>query len=144
VWKIADFGLTAIGNTIRQNTTNAARGKPCYRAPELLREQNSSYSKQVDIWSLGCVLHELCIGKKAFSSDWAAFEYAALGGKMKLQFPDWFDDKSSRTLGTLILDMLHVDYSKRPTTLSIRNRLSDFRRNLDSGVDICMSDLSLY
>lgn len=40
-------------------------GTPNFLAPEIL-DSNDSYSEQVDIWSLGCMLHCLLLGKPPF------------------------------------------------------------------------------
>jgi len=74
-WKITDFGLTSEGTSNRLVTTRYARGKPCYRAPELLSNEKGGYSNKLDMWSLGCILFELVTGAKAFASDYAVFEY---------------------------------------------------------------------
>ena len=39
-------------------------GTPCYMAPEILDGQ--PYNHRADLWSLGCVLYELCTLEKAF------------------------------------------------------------------------------
>jgi WD40 repeat protein len=56
-------------------TTRYSRGRSCYRAPELLRNEGK-YSNKVDIWSLGCILYELVTANKAFPGDFAVYEYA--------------------------------------------------------------------
>ena len=37
----------------------AKRGTPCYMAPELFQD-GATHSTASDLWSLGCVLYELC------------------------------------------------------------------------------------
>jgi serine/threonine protein kinase len=54
--------------------TEHSRGTACYSAPELLIERK--FNKKTDIWALGCVLFEVCTGKKAFTSEWATISYA--------------------------------------------------------------------
>ena len=65
--KLADFGLArAFGSPLRPYT------KPVvtlyYRAPELLLGARL-YSSPVDVWSLGCVMGELLLGKVMLSPD---------------------------------------------------------------------------
>src|SRR5271170_4811835 len=74
-WKIADFGLTSEATTTRLVTSRYARGKPCYRAPELLRETDRGYNNKADIWSLGCISYELFTSKKPFRDDFAVIDY---------------------------------------------------------------------
>jgi mitogen-activated protein kinase 15 len=66
--KVADFGLA------RSLATNDPDSTPIvtdyvatrwYRAPEILLGSNK-YSKGVDMWSVGCILAELLIGKPFF------------------------------------------------------------------------------
>src|SRR5579859_1643813 len=74
-WKIADFGLTSPGTSGCLVTTNYSRGKPCYRAPELLQSSKAGYNAKSDIWSLGCVVYELCTGQKLFHDDFSVVTY---------------------------------------------------------------------
>lgn len=39
-------------------------GTPLYMAPELIEEQ--PYDHNVDLWSLGCIIYELLVGKPPF------------------------------------------------------------------------------
>ena len=54
--KLCDFGL------VRQRTTNA--GTPNYMAPELL--QSKPFSRKVDVFAFGMLLHEILTGKLPF------------------------------------------------------------------------------
>jgi mitogen-activated protein kinase 15 len=67
--KIADFGLA---RTVKNSDFT---GQPpilteyvatrWYRAPEILLG-SSKYSKAIDIWSIGCILAEMFVGKALF------------------------------------------------------------------------------
>ena len=64
VVKLGDFGIS----TSLQNTMALARtmcGTPYYFSPELC--QNRPYNNKSDVWSVGCVLYELCTLQHAFN-----------------------------------------------------------------------------
>ena len=42
-------------------------GTPFYMSPELYRGEQ--YGHKADVWSLGCLLFELCTRKRAFDCD---------------------------------------------------------------------------
>ena len=54
---LCDFGSAKVKRDSNNVTYIVSR---FYRAPELLLER--SYSYEIDVWSLGCVLGELCVG----------------------------------------------------------------------------------
>src|SRR5262249_16999606 len=85
-WKIADFGLTSEATSNRLVSTSVARGKPCYRAPEMLCESSPGFNNKMDIWSFRCIAYELIIGRKAFFSDYEAFNYSISKKKPKTYF----------------------------------------------------------
>src|SRR5271155_3681264 len=87
VWKIADFGLTSTGTSNRLVTTSAARGKECYRAPELLQdEQSGHYNNKSDMWSFGCIAFELFTDRKAFRNDFETWQFGANKRSPKMYF----------------------------------------------------------
>jgi len=59
--RLGDFGLCRRTPTqaLGESTLTHA-GTDCYMAPEML--SSSKYGKPADMWSLGCVLYELCTG----------------------------------------------------------------------------------
>ncbi|KAF9467165.1 kinase-like domain-containing protein [Collybia nuda] len=60
--KLGDFGLSkALAQTSFANTYV---GTPYYMSPELMQEK--SYDSKSDIWSLGCLIYELCALKPPF------------------------------------------------------------------------------
>ena len=61
---MADFGLArAFGIPIKTLTHEVET--LWYRAPEILLGSNK-YTKGVDMWSMGCILAELLLGKPVF------------------------------------------------------------------------------
>jgi len=67
--ELADFGLARSVSEMNNNNQNPVLtdyvATRWYRAPEILLG-STVYSKAVDIWSIGCILGELIIGKPVF------------------------------------------------------------------------------
>lgn len=61
--KIADFGISLIHTP--NKATGPSAGTAFYSAPEVLRGEK--YDSKSDIWSLGCILYEMCVGHSPFS-----------------------------------------------------------------------------
>uniref|UniRef100_A0A1I8PK04 non-specific serine/threonine protein kinase n=1 Tax=Stomoxys calcitrans TaxID=35570 RepID=A0A1I8PK04_STOCA len=61
--KIADFGISSVHGSRSCNAK--ALGTPYYTPPEVLRGERYDYKS--DIWSLGCILYEMCLGHCPFS-----------------------------------------------------------------------------
>ncbi|XP_069495958.1 serine/threonine-protein kinase Nek5 [Ambystoma mexicanum] len=64
--KLGDFGIARVLN----NTMELARtcvGTPYYLSPEIC--ENRPYNNKTDIWSLGCVLYEMCTLKHPFEGN---------------------------------------------------------------------------
>lgn len=58
--KVGDFGVSKMLEG-QQIMTNTFVGTPLYMAPEIL--QDKPYSNKTDIWSMGCILHNMCTFK---------------------------------------------------------------------------------
>ncbi|XP_068189408.1 mitogen-activated protein kinase 15 isoform X2 [Antennarius striatus] len=69
VVKLCDFGLSRSLNKIQEDSGNPALTEYVatrwYRAPEILLG-STRYTKGVDMWSLGCILGEMLLGKALF------------------------------------------------------------------------------
>lgn len=65
--KLLDFGLASIKSAMDQTRTAGSVGTPVYMSPEQTRGQLAD--NRSDLWSLGCMLHEVLTGTKAFGSD---------------------------------------------------------------------------
>jgi serine/threonine protein kinase len=118
LWKICDFGLTSKGTSTRGNSTQYARGKQGYRAPELLLESMQSFNKKVDIWSLGCIMYELSVGTKPFNNDWATLQFAQEKMSKEVVIPG-ASTGVYKDLEALICKMLDANVQDRPSVGSI-------------------------
>ena len=64
--KIGDFGISKILRDSDYTNTNYI-GTLGYMAPELLN--NEKYNNKADIWSLGCIIYELCTLNACFDTN---------------------------------------------------------------------------
>lgn len=64
--KIADFG-TARQLLKHEDFALTSVGTPYYLSPEAVK--GSKYNNKSDIWGLGCIMFELCTGKKPFQGN---------------------------------------------------------------------------
>lgn len=105
--KIGDFGLaTKIEFDGERKKTLC--GTPNYIAPEVLCKKGHSY--EVDVWSLGCILYTLLVGKPPFETSCLKETYNRIK-KNSYTIP-WHIKPDA---ASLIKRMLHADPSQRPT-----------------------------
>lgn len=67
--KISDYGLSTIITRFKGGINKEGKicGTPNFLAPEILK--NRKFSEKSDIWSLGCILYQMIMGKLPFSGD---------------------------------------------------------------------------
>ena len=108
--KICDFGISAILDK-HNNYAITTIGTYNYCAPEIFEEK--PYNNKIDIWSLGCVIYELCTGNLCFEGQ--------LGIKLinKIMNCDYIPLNQELSnyyqLNDLIELLLNKDYKKRPS-----------------------------
>ena len=66
VIKLGDFGIARILNNTMEHARTVV-GTPFYLSPEIC--EGVPYNFKSDIWSLGCVLYEMCTLRHAFSAN---------------------------------------------------------------------------
>jgi serine/threonine protein kinase len=113
-WKIADFGFTTEGTSGRCIVSSARRGTSSYRAPEFF-DENATFSNKLDIWSVGCILYEIAIGKKAFANDMAVWNYCRSDVPFNVPLNNTFDRMSEEAIARNVVGMLQRDASLRPS-----------------------------
>ncbi|KAE8300436.1 Serine/threonine-protein kinase PLK1 [Larimichthys crocea] len=105
--KIGDFGLaTKIEFDGERKKTLC--GTPNYIAPEVLCKKGHSY--EVDVWSLGCILYTLLVGKPPFETSCLKETYNRI--KKNNYTVPWHINPAA---SALIKRMLHADPAQRPT-----------------------------
>ncbi|XP_055398219.1 serine/threonine-protein kinase Nek5 isoform X2 [Bubalus kerabau] len=115
VAKLGDFGIARVLN----NTMELARtcvGTPYYLSPEIC--QNKPYNNKTDIWSLGCVLYELCTLRHPFEGN----NLQQLVLKICQAHVPPISPRFSRDLQFLISQLFEVSPRDRPSINSILKR----------------------
>ncbi|NP_001334247.1 serine/threonine-protein kinase Nek5 isoform 2 [Mus musculus] len=115
VAKLGDFGTARTLNDSMELAQTCA-GTPYYLSPEIC--QNRPYNNKTDIWSLGCVLYELCTLKHPFESN--NFHHLVLKicqGRVAPISPHF-----SRDLQSLIPQLFRVSPQDRPSVTSLLKR----------------------
>ena len=106
--KIGDFGISKQLNSISQYAKTQA-GTLLYMAPEVISED--FYNNKVDIWSLGCILYELCSLKFCFDSN----SLKTLIDKILYENPEKINTKIyGEKLEKIINLLLKKNYKERP------------------------------
>lgn len=106
---MADFGLS---KQIWFDETKTPCGTVGYTAPEIVKDEH--YSKEVDMWAIGCVLYTLLCGFPPFYDEKidVLTEKVARGDYKFLQ--PWWDEISSGAKNC-VKNLLTVDPNKRYT-----------------------------
>ncbi|XP_014900915.1 serine/threonine-protein kinase Nek2 [Poecilia latipinna] len=110
--KLGDFGLARILN----HDTSFAKtfvGTPYYMSPEQINRM--SYNEKSDIWSLGCLLYELC----ALSPPFTAYNQKELAEKIREGKFRRIPFRYSEELNALLGRMLNLKDYLRPSVESI-------------------------
>ncbi|XP_056376644.1 serine/threonine-protein kinase Nek11 isoform X1 [Hyla sarda] len=105
--KIGDFGVSRLlmGSCDLATTFT---GTPYYMSPEALKHQG--YNSKSDIWSLGCILHEMCCLEHAFTG----YSFLAVVLKIVESPTPSLPDSYSSDLNLLQNRMLSKDPLHRP------------------------------
>jgi serine/threonine protein kinase len=137
VWKVADFGISTELQLRSSLLSDNRRGTDAYLPPEFFEEPESGgfkYTKQLDIWQMGCIIYELAVGTQAFRSSWETRNFKE--GRFKLQIPlendPFFGEQCKTDISGCILSMLQVEESVRPTAAEMVAKFETFRQGLQA------------
>ncbi|XP_046390274.1 serine/threonine-protein kinase Nek1-like [Ischnura elegans] len=118
--KLGDFGLARVlssNDTKRDDTeecyAQTVVGTPFYMSPEVVK--GSKYNRKSDIWSLGCVIYELCCLRPPFSNQ----NVKVLAQRIKEGKFSRIPSHYSEDLHNIIVFMMTVDHDVRPSVDAI-------------------------
>ncbi|KAJ7381194.1 Serine/threonine-protein kinase plk1 [Desmophyllum pertusum] len=110
-WSYADEGLGIFGLATKVEIDGERKktlcGTPNYIAPEVLNKKGHSF--EVDVWSLGCILYTLLVGKPPFETSSLKDTYQRIK-RNEYYIPS----KVSHTAQLLIIKLLRPDPATRP------------------------------
>ncbi|XP_054620403.1 mitogen-activated protein kinase 15 isoform X2 [Dunckerocampus dactyliophorus] len=109
VVKLCDFGLARSLNQVQEDSGNPALTEYVatrwYRAPEILLG-STRYTKGVDMWSLGCILGEMLLGKALFPGTSTINQIEKIMSAIPHPSPDDFLSVKSEIGSSFIQKML--------------------------------------
>jgi NIMA (never in mitosis gene a)-related kinase len=112
VVKLGDFGVArALNGTL--DLCQTVIGTPYYLSPEVW--SNQPYNGQTDLWSLGCILYELCALRRPFTGRDAGQLFAQV---MRGTF-DPIPSRYGKNIKTLLEGMLNTTAAQRPSANDI-------------------------
>lgn len=110
--KLGDFGLAKILDQ-EHFMANTYVGTPYYMSPEVLLDK--PFTPQSDIWSLGCVIYELCSKHPPFQAK----THLQLSEKIRTGVYPALPAMYSQTLSKTIAACLNQNPVQRPTTSTL-------------------------
>ena len=104
----AKLGDLNVSKVAKQGLLHTQTGTPYYASPEVWRDQ--PYDSKSDVWSLGCVLYEMCTLKPPFRAQ-------SMNGLYKAVQKGSYDPirQYSKQLNDMIGLLLSVDPARRPS-----------------------------
>ncbi|XP_066290148.1 serine/threonine-protein kinase Nek11-like [Branchiostoma lanceolatum] len=134
VIKVGDFGISRILMGTSDMATTFT-GTPYYMSPEVLKHEG--YNSKSDIWSIGCILYELCWMKHAFEGQsLMGVMYKIVEGKMP-SLPDTYP----KELNDILARILTKDPTKRPSAADLLT--TPYLHKKIEALKIKMSDMQI-
>ncbi|CAD8059426.1 unnamed protein product [Paramecium sonneborni] len=106
-------------------------GTPYYASPEVWRDQ--PYDMKSDIWSLGCVVYEMC----CLQTPFRAKDMDMLFQKVQRGTYDQIPNHFSRDLSQIISSLLKIQSNQRPTCDQILANpiVKKYMKNLETNIE---------
>lgn len=110
ILKLGDLNVSKVA---KRGLLHTQTGTPYYASPEVW--QDKPYDYKSDIWSMGCVLYELCSLNPPFrAADMKGLYYKVIKG----QYPP-IPASYSQDLINMVKSLLQINPSNRPTCTKI-------------------------
>ena len=84
------------------------------------------YNRKVDIWALGCVLHELVVRRRAFPTEWAICRHSDSGEEFNIILGETFNQETKTCISETIRSMLQIVPSERPSASTLFEKFQRF------------------
>ncbi|RKP08685.1 kinase-like domain-containing protein [Thamnocephalis sphaerospora] len=125
--KLGDFGLSREMACAHEMFAKTYVGTPFYMSPELVT--GSTYDAKSDIWSLGCIIYEVC----ALRPPFLATNQMELNNKILSGNVPPLPREYSSDLARLVTSMLSTKPDMRPTTACCLShpRIQTYMRNVE-------------
>lgn len=111
--KLGDFGLACKLDADQPGCIETMVGTPFYMSPEVMKGE--MYNTKSDVWSLGCLIYELCTLKPPFHAQ----NIKELASKVSTgrfeRIPPHYSDSLQRVLNSLLL----VNQEQRPSIFDL-------------------------
>ena len=111
--KLGDFGLSKVMQS--HDFASTYVGTPFYMSPEICAAER--YTLKSDVWSLGCIIYELCSREPPFNAK----SHFQLVQKIKEGKISSLPTVYSKELSAVINDCLKVNPDRRPDTATLLN-----------------------
>lgn len=109
-----------VSKILKQDFASTQTGTPYYASPEVWRDED--YNAKADIWSLGCVIFELCNLKQPFQAS----GLDRLFKKVQKKIIEKFERGYSAELQQAVHECLTLDYMRRPCAEKMmKNKIFD-------------------
>lgn len=106
---IGKLGDMNVSKVMEGKYASTQTGTPYYTSPEIW--QGKKYTATCDIWSLGCVIYELCTLRPPFTAK----DFPGLMRKVISGYYDPISSKYSKKLSSFVRKCLTVDPYRRPS-----------------------------
>lgn len=123
---MCDFGVAGVLEN-KADKRQTITGTAHWMAPELF-DQHPSYGKEVDIWALGCMIHEIATGHPPNVQDFVPLD--RLGAHLKVHAPRLVGDAYSPELRNLMAFCCEEKPGGRPTIEAVQHH--PYIHNTDS------------
>ncbi|KAJ1525293.1 hypothetical protein ONE63_010116 [Megalurothrips usitatus] len=111
--KLGDFGLARKLDASQPGCVETMVGTPFYMSPEVMKGE--MYNSKSDVWSLGCLVYELCALKPPFhAQNIKDLAYKVSRGRFD-RIPHYYSDSLHRVLSSLLL----VNQEQRPSIFDL-------------------------